>query len=83
MSPTVRYKDKLAEYDATLTQEEINEIQKELMQAAQEEYETLAVYRHRRAFNPDIVPNAKVTRSFESVPLVVDTEKKGSGAFTV
>ena len=47
------------------------------MQAAQEEYETLAVYAIEEPLIQISSPNAKVTRSFESVPLVVDTEKKG------
>ena len=72
------YEEKLAEYDSTLSVGEINEIYAELKQAAQDKFYELTVYATEEPLIRISSPNAKVTRSFISVPLVVDTAKKGA-----
>jgi hypothetical protein len=72
------YEEKLAEYDSTLSVGEINEIYAELKQAAQDKFYALTVYATEEPLVRISSPNAQVTRSFISVPLVVDTTKKGA-----
>ena len=72
------YGEKLTEYDSTLSDGELNEIYTELKQEAQDKYEALTVYADAEPLIRISSPNAQVTRSFISVPLVVDTAKKGA-----